>query len=147
MAFMVWRRRRLEEWEIFFIEEVEFDPDLKGWLTCVWSKGRGGAGDGHSAIPSFSRSVWNLSCVLGTVLWTRQRVESKIRFLPLWNLHSSGRSNKQVNTSWKIWCQRVMSCENRNDQRQGNYRVLVTALLILWMTCFACDMPGEMLMI
>ena len=66
----------MEEWEIFFIEEVEFDPDLKGWLTCVWSKGRGGAGDGHSAIPSFSRSVWNLSCVLGTELGTSDIQES-----------------------------------------------------------------------
>ena len=29
---------------MFFIEVVEFDPDLKGWLTCVRRKGRGGAG-------------------------------------------------------------------------------------------------------
>lgn len=28
--------------EVIFIEIIEFDPGLKGWLTCVWRKGSGG---------------------------------------------------------------------------------------------------------
>lgn len=61
--------------EVIFIKIIEFNPGLKGWLTCVWRKGRGGD---HSSNSSFSKCIWSPYYVPDTVLGTGHTKESKV---------------------------------------------------------------------
>lgn len=72
--------------KIIFIEIIEFDLGLKGWLTCMEERKWG-----RSFIHLFIKFICSLYYVLDAVLGTGHTVENKKSFCPYGALHSSGR--------------------------------------------------------